>query len=453
MLKRSHGQALQEELLDFIGKQGPVTAKEICRQLGISQPVFSRLISKLSVDILVVGKARATQYAIQRTIPDVEKEIPLYEIDQQGKSVHLLILHPILPHGFYVESKLTSVKSVFYRDLPYFLDDLCPSGFLGRLIPKQYPQLKAPEDIRLWTANQCLQYLTKYGWDLVGNYILGKESFHQYLLDSHEGQKHVPEKNRKTYYEEIANDVLRMGLAGSSAAGEQPKFLTILPPNKPVLVKFSPPLTNVISQRRGDLLVCEHIAHQVLKESGFAASESLMIKGKTRLFLEISRFDRTQVGRKGLITLDALNSEFVGSHGPWHQIARSLMEQQLLDKTTYDKIYWLEIFGQLIANTDRHLGNISFFTQHTHLIGLAPVYDMVPMLYAPEHEQIMDRIYDPPLPDGDYGEIWKSAWKTACDFWKKVATHKLMTSSFKMIAKNNLKKLVSTQNILLRLPE
>jgi hypothetical protein len=43
---------------------------------------------------------------------------------------------------------------------------------------------------------------------------------------------------------------------------------------------------------------------------------------------------------------------------------------------------WLDAFGALIANTDRHQHNILFFTEGSHL-RLAPAFDQVSTLYVP----------------------------------------------------------------------
>ena len=55
-------------------------------------------------------------------------------------------------------------------------------------------------------------------------------------------------------------------------------------------------------------------------------------------------------------------------------------------------------FGSLVANTDRHFGNLAFFDQYDGRFSLAPIYDMLPMLYAPEHDQLAARNFAGPDP-------------------------------------------------------
>jgi hypothetical protein len=59
------------------------------------------------------------------------------------------------------------------------------------------------------------------------------------------------------------------------------------------------------------------------------------------------------------------------------------------------------VVNQLIANTDRHFGNLAFYDNYNGRFELAPVYDMLPMLFAPEHDQTVARIFQPPDPTSD----------------------------------------------------
>ncbi|MBC7770901.1 MAG: HipA domain-containing protein, partial [Pyrinomonadaceae bacterium] len=276
------------------------------------------------------------------------------------------------------------VDSGFFGDLPYFLHDLRPSGFLGRLIPRRHPELGLPENIQLWTSNQCLSYITRYGWNLPGNFIVGDEAFRLYIENAKSGGKSTRLEDRPTYYANMADNVLTAGEPGSSAAGEQPKFIASREPGPiEVLVKFSPPLINSVAQRIADLLVAEHIAHRTIAAHGHSSVPSEIIASHNRLFLEMERFDRTPGGgRRGIMSLFPIDAEFVGSLRSWTDTARTLLAQQRISDPVYDEISWREFFGHLIANTDMHSGNLSFFTRGTRLLEVAPSYDMLPMLYA-----------------------------------------------------------------------
>ncbi|MBI4124602.1 MAG: type II toxin-antitoxin system HipA family toxin YjjJ [Deltaproteobacteria bacterium] len=418
-----------------LAANGPAKAKEIYRHLGWSQPVFSRMIHQLGTRVLIAGQARATLYALKREVPHVGFEVPIHAIDSSSRTIDWGRLWPVYPKGFYFESHRPSVESRYFDDLPYFLDDLRPSGFLGRLIPKHYPDMPFPEDIRHWSLNDILLYWTQVGWDLIGNFILGEKAYRLYL-------KNNSPRPAKTSYAKLAERILESGYGGSSAAGEQPKFLTTNARGKSVLVKFSPPMTNKISRRLADLLICEHIAHQTLKKAGLPAMPSAIRKQGNRLFLEMERFDRTPLsGRLGLISLAPLSAEFVGTMESWSHSAQELVRQNRIDPETGKQIQWLEWFGKLIGNTDMHFGNISLFMEDLHLAGLAPAYDMLPMVYAPRHQQFDSTPIDFPLPMPDETKIYILAKKEAVHFWREVGRCKSISREFRSIASKNLKGL------------
>lgn len=253
------------------------------------------------------------------------------------------------------------------------------------------------------------------------------------------------EKNRKKQYPHNATLVLSSGIPGSSAAGEQPKFLSIVETKKGhrhVLVKFSPPVIDTISQRIADLLVCEHLAHEVLKQHKHQAPASSLLWSQDRLFLESERFDRnTQGGRLGIISLRALDLEFVGQLRTWTETAEALWRQKIIDQMTYQNIVWLEVFGKLIGNTDRHHGNISFFCDGEKITGLAPVYDMLPMMYAPQQNQLIERPFDPAPPKVSELSAWNTALAAARDFWVYVQKSSQVSKEFKSLTSSHASKL------------
>ncbi len=426
---------------------GPLNASTACRHLGVSQSTFSRNIAQLSHDILIVGRASKTMYALKRVIPEVGSNFTIYKIDESGKSSRFGELFAIYPKGFYFDR--------FFDDLPYFMDDLRPNGFLGRLIPKTHPDLELPKDISDWSANDCLKYLTRYGSDLIGDLILGDPAFERYLNKNLNTPDQVQRNERDKEYPKMAAQILQFGDPGSSAGGEQPKFPAVVGPDRmPVLVKFSPKVENDISQRRADLLICEHLCLGILNRYGQGAARSELIFGGGQVFLETARFDRVgQLGRRGLISLNALDAEFAGRRGSWTESSKELLKQQLISKKDYDDIRWRELFGHLIGNTDMHLANISFYFQIGGTAELAPAYDMLPMLYAPQNEQIVERSFDPPLPSPANADIWRDVWVAAREFWASVSSNSQISPGFQRLAQTNLKKIQSLEHLQNLLPE
>lgn len=436
-----------EKLLKYLSQSGPLKASYLCEFLGISQPTFSRLIAQGQNDILCMGRGSQRLYALKKRGGWVKPEIPVLSVDEKGTPSQVAILHSIYPQGFYLESQVKTLPTKIYKNLPYFFEDLRPSGFLGRLIPHLHSDLGVPEDIRNWTDDDCLLYLVNYGWDLIGNYFIGEKSYNLYEENSIQRLDVVHENDREKHYPRVANLVLSHGQAGSSAGGEHPKFLSMCEKKGeriPVLVKFSPPVGDAISHRIADLLICEHIAHEVLQKHGHAAPQSCFLRGEDRLFLEIERFDRNKSGgRLGVISLRALDLEFVGHLESWADTAESLFRQKKIDEVTYKKIVWLETFGKLIANTDRHHGNISFFCDGEKIKGLAPVYDMLPMMYAPQQNQLVPRPFNPESKKFSEISVWNDALIAAQDFWSLVRHHSQISEEFKILIADNESKLLA----------
>lgn len=442
------------EIIAYLSRYGATAANVLCHTLNISQPTLSRIFSITKERILVIGKAQETKYALNRKIDGVVTPIRIYEILEDGSSRHVGLLHAIQPQGFYFESQLSKLKSAIYPDLPYFLNDLRPTGFLGRLIPARHTELELPSDIRLWTSDHCLRFLTTCEWNSIGNLIIGEKAFALYLQNCQSFKNGIKSKDRVKHYPLYANDVLASGDAGSSAAGEQPKFITIvLPKTKHVIVKFSPPVNTDVGTRVADLLICESIAARVLKKHAHAAVDAEVIIANNRVFLEIKRFDRSdQLGRRGLISLFSLDVEFSGTLSSWSKTASELIKEKILSPACYATIRFRELFGELIANNDMHLANFSFFTKGLQVTEPAPAYDMLPMLFMPRGNQIINRQFEPKLPLPEEREIWSLAYSAASEFWNAVLNDYRISNEFKQIAEVCKNKITELNKVIPLLP-
>jgi hypothetical protein len=432
---------------------GPEDGTQLRRRLGVSQSVFSRIAASVADDLLVVGKTRAARYAARRTVPRVGTRLGIYEIDEHATTRRIGTLHAQGTTGFFVEAESEDVDSRFYGDLPYFLDGMRPAGFLGRAVPRQHPELELPDDVRLWSGDQCLIYLSRHGWDLSGNLIVGEEAFRLLLESVQTPRPSVAREDRAREYPRLAASAIAGGNPGSSAVGEQPKFLTRRDAGVDVLVKFSPPVTDLTTRRTADLLVCEHLVHRVLTEHGQPAVKSELISAENRVFLEVERFDRFPGGgRRGVISLQALDAEFVGSLRTWRESAEALANRRIIDVETRDAIRMLGIFGGLIANSDMHPGNLSFFTRGTRVLGLTPSYDMLPMRYAARDGHGMDAEFEPPLPTPGDASMFRIARKAATELWERASNHEQISTEFRAIAASNLAKLRALAEVERRLP-
>jgi HipA-like C-terminal domain len=272
----------------------------------------------------------------------------------------------------------------------------------------------------------------------------------------------LPERARRTTseldYPVFADQAMQGTLGGSSAGGEQPKFCTIRG-GQHVLVKFSPAGDSPTDQRTRDLLVCEHLALQTLAAAGVPAAQTQVFTVAGRVFLESVRFDRPAVGannpqglgRQGMVSLQVYDAEYVGVMDNWAATAERMLARGLLTPQDARHLRLLEAFGQLIANTDRHYGNISLLLEGHQNGGdwaLSPTYDMLPMLYAPVGGELVQRDFAvkngvpaKPQPTAATLPEWPRALALAVQFWQTVAADTRISAGFRTIAAENAVKL------------
>jgi hypothetical protein len=428
---------------------GPLRAGELRRRLRLPPATFTRTVAAMRGELLAVGATTSLTYALRRVIPGLPPRIPVYELGPDAVG-HFATLVPVEPGGFYVESDF-AVRG-FYPDLPWFLHDLRPAGFLGRLVPRRHPDLGLPADIQTWTADHVLRWLHEWGCDTVGSFVVGDPAFQRRLQVCPE---RVGADRRAARYPELADEVLALGVPGSSAAGEQPKFLTeraSVGGDVPVLVKFSPPGGEPAARRTADLLRCEHHALRTLRAANVPAAASALVEGGGRVFLEVERFDRRGEGRLGLVSLFAVAANAGADLHAWAVAGDQLAASGVIGAEAQRRIHFLDRFGVLIGNTDRHAGNLSFFFAEGRVGDLAPVYDMLPMAYAVRAGEFATPHLDPPSPTPNQAWAWRAAWGCALLFWGAVAGDPSIAAPLRAAAEANAARLREGRRLLDRLP-
>lgn len=429
---------MQAPLRAVLRQHGPMRSPDLQARLGVSQSTLSRALRALGADVVVVGKARRTTYALRRSVSGVVAPVPVYEVPPSPEPPRELCrLHPIEPaDGVWVEAVSEGAPEGFYDDLPWFLHDLRPQGYLGQLVPRLHPDLGLAPDVRLWRADEVLRYLTAAGSDGPGALVVGEPAFAEVLERSLRPEPGVAEVDRADAWCRRAEDVLAFGRPGSSAGGERPKFLARVDRGDgpvDVLVKFSPPRSNPLAVRIADLLVCEALALSAIAEAGVPAASARVLEAGERVFLEVDRFDRPPAGgRRGLVSLAAIDAESVGSAlRGWSGSTAALLEQGRIDAEDHRKTRWLECFGRWIGNTDMHFGNLGFFASGARILGLAPAYDMVPMAWFPRGHELVHVRFAPPAPGPGDGDVAASAWQAAKTFWRRVSSDGRVSEGFR----------------------
>jgi hypothetical protein len=94
-------------------------------------------------------------------------------------------------------------------------------------------------------------------------------------------------------------------------------------------------------------------------------------------------------------------------------------------------------FGNLIADSDMHAGNLAFYPAGG-MLALTPSYDMLPMLYAPSRGgEVPVPTFDPQLPLPGHEEAWLAAASTAVRFWEACGANDLISAAFRDICSRN----------------
>lgn len=354
----------------------PTTPRQLMHTLGISQPTLSRLINAAGDAVVRIGAARSIQYALRdggRGFVDV----PVYRVGADGTLHRLGDLVPVRPDGYVMQQD--DGKTIHSAGLPWWLMDMRPEGFLGRAWAERYGAgLGLPSRLAEWSDSHALRALIAAGHDVPGNLILGDLTRERFL------NAPAPLPASPDDYPALAAAAERGEQPGSSAGGEQPKFIAYTG-ERHVIVKFSTEDDNPVSGRWRDLLLAEHHALETLRAAGINAARSQVIDRAGRRFLEVERFDRVGMrGRRAIHSLSALDAEFVGNaRAPWPEIVDVLSRTGVVASDASAHVALLYAFGTAIGNTDMHNGNLSFMAEHGRPYNVAPAYDMLPMALRP----------------------------------------------------------------------
>lgn len=440
---------MTSDILGILRTWHRMPAGELLTRAQVSRATLMRTVRSLGQQLVARGRARRRAYAARRAIRGMDWSIPLFQVDSDGRGTQIANVDPIYPSGCALDFMAPfdwplpdAMRDGWFEGLPYPLDDMRPQGFLGRHFARHHASLlQVEEDPRQWSEDDVLYASSLLGADLPGNLILGEAAYRRFLTDVHAAPTFLDDTQRVDAYIAKALDAMNFGVADSSAGGEFPKFTARrLIDGRPahVIVKFSGADTSPGTQRWSDLLVCEHLALRVLTEQlGIETSVSAIHQAGGRTFLEVQRFDRHGAfGRSAVCSWAALNAALVGLPGkPWIAGAASLRAQGLIDVAIEQTIQRIWHFGQMIANADMHDGNLAFRPG----LKLAPVYDMLPMLYAPVRGvELPDRVFAPKLPLPGEITSWLDAARTALAFWSAATDDARISDGFRQTCAENM---------------
>ena len=143
-----------------------------------------------------------------------------------------------------------------------------------------------------------------------------------------------------------------------------------------------------------------------------------------------------------MVSLSVYDAEYVGQEENWAATASRMAARGLLSAKDAAHLTFLEAYGLLIANTDRHYGNISLLLQGTKNGGdwmLSPTYDMLPMWYGPVGGELVARDFAarPLQPTAATLPEWQRAKALARKFWQAAADDARISNEFRAIAVQN----------------
>jgi hypothetical protein len=419
-------------ILGALHAKGLCTARELQTATGKSQATVSRLLAELSRQVLALGQGRARCYGLGLPIRGLPAQQPLYLVDEAGRiaaqgQVSLLTGHTL-------HTTLAGHSWVTRNALPWVLAPIQAQGFLGRLLAQRLQAAGVPNDPERWALPEVL-FAALQTSDAPGAIVLGNPATPlptTWLPDAHtQPDALTRELDRRSA--DVANTLP----AGSSAGGEQPKFLAQLADGSHVLVKFTPPRGTPFGERWHELLLAEALALDTLHAHGIATADTSLQHSPTRTYLLSRRFDRIGAqGRRHVVAIGAVHEGLLSdTYQHWAHSGHHLASRKQLSQSDAKQIETALHFGRLIGNTDMHSGNLSLFVEPSspgrHRFSLAPIYDMLPMRWRPDaHMGAPDYCAFEPHPLS----LQSPARPVAHAFWRALAGNATFSMALRAVA-------------------
>lgn len=422
---------LNSAIVSALVARGLATSAELQALTGKSQPTLSRALRTLGGQVIAIGHGKAARYGIAQTIRGMAAQQTLWWTDTRGVTERWGVLSFLAGDALHVGAR--GIDVLTRGQLPWFLAPMKLQGFLGR---EWALRLGLDRDPEHWPLDQVLFAALRID-DPIGAISLGEP------VGELVPEAPVDIAARAAFYDTLAADVAATLPAGSSAGGEQSKFLTGLTSGERVLVKFTPPRGTPFGERWYDLLHTEALALQVLAEHGVPVAQTRIIESTRRTYLESTRFDRLGphgAGRRHVVALDAIHAQFVtGSRQNWPATCDALALQRRLSPIDAAAVRALFEFGRLIGNTDMHFGNLSLWADDPAQgrFALAPLYDMLPMRWRTDEYQGMQDYapFEPPRsPPRSIAEDAPSPRTIAAEFWRRASRHRPLSAALRTVA-------------------
>jgi hypothetical protein len=420
---------------------GPLSSAQLTAALGISQPTLSRTIQNLrTVTPFRISGERTPRYGLLRQLPKgLDPRQRIYRYLGRGNIEPFADVEFLAGGGTLERIGGPGGTTRLYAGLPPYVAFAAPSGFLGRQLAQQAASSQQfPVSLSDWNDDHKVAYLFTQGLNLSGNLVFGDICLQTEI--AFRAVREVPTEDKAEFFVHMAG-VLKNAPYGSSAGGEQPKFLARTADTGQVIVKFAK-----LGTRMAELLPLEHLALRTLGELNVPASRTHLLVAGDYVFLEVERFDRTPSGgRIGMLSAGSVDDEFFGQRGSWSEFAARCVQARYLKPQDAFWVDTMAAFSELIGNGDRHFENISMLIgDDSEYLGIAPAYDILPMRYASIGGG-MDPDLNPIEPKigtiGAKPDVWTVAAKAAQRFWTAAQTEEFaapLSPAMKELAAKNL---------------
>ncbi len=448
---RPRNETARDQLNQLLRRKPGAKAADLAQTTLVSLPTMHRILKEMDAEVVRVGKAGNTCYYLRRALKGLTGDIPVYAVDAVGNVAQTASLKLLERHGTWLDVVAMGwpvddefALGVWPEGLPYPLQDMRPQGFLGRLFAQREAKaLGVSDNPKEWDDNDVLHVLLQRGDDVSGNLIIGDTALQMWLDAKAQNPSLLTPQALARSYVALAATVAQRGVAGSSAGGEFPKFTamrSLADAQTPhVIVKFSAADDSSTVQRWSDLLICEHLALQAISAiPGVQSAQSRIIQAQGRTFLEVERFDRHGLfGRSPLCSLDTLEAAILSQTSvDWGHAGELMLAQGWVGPKVPALLRSIWAFGKLVGNTDMHKGNLSFFPGPQ--FQLAPVYDMLPMMYAPlAGGELPGGAFGPSLPKPGERAAWLKACPAARSFWLTAAGDSRISLAFRGMCERN----------------
>ena len=442
----------RDSLPTLLRRNPGVRAAQLASLAQVSPATMLRILKEAGPSVIRIGKTSSTRYFLRRPLRGLHTAIAVYAINTDGQASQVGELHLTEPGGTVLDVASMGwvvdkefAQGVWTDGLPYPLQDMRPQGFLGRQFAfAQAGHLGVPLNPKEWSDDEVVHVLLQWGVDTTANLILGDLALQRWLQSKTVPPALLDDKTIATGYVEMASQASARGAAGSSAAGEFPKFTALRKlagaKTEHVIVKYTAADKSDTVQRWSDLLVCEHLALEALRIVGnIPGARSRILQSGGRTFIEVERFDRHGLyGRSPLCTLETIEASLLPSTSrDWGDAAMMMHAQGWLSLDVVHQVQVIWAFGRLIGNSDMHRGNLSFVP--TLPMQVAPVYDMLPMMFAPlQGGEIPAVSFAPELPMPSRIQAWSQASVAAQAFWKAAANDQRISKRFRTQCAENL---------------